>query len=290
MNHASWATRSILDEDGFDLVHAHVPAALAAARLLDGVPVVYTLHHERVDNLSSYYQSFPEVYFVAISENQRRREAPMPRMEVIRHGVDPSPYQWVERPRDRDYVCFLGRLARVKGVHVAIDVAASARLPIRLAGSVHPEDEVWARRALRRRLAAPHVTTLGPIGLARKVGLLRDARALLAPIAWDEPFGLALVEAMLSGCPVVAFERGSVPELVEPGVTGFIARSAAHMAEIIRPGGVLEDFDRRRCRERAIERFSHRRMVRDYERLYERILSRRPAIGDREQRSRLHVA
>ena len=288
LNHATWAARSILADDGFDLVHAHVPAALAATRVLDGVPVVYTLHHERVAALSSYYEWFPEVYFVAISENQCRSATPLPRVEVIHHGVDPSPYQCVPRPRD--YVCFLGRLARVKGVHVVIDVAARAGLPIRLAGSVHPEDEAWARRTLTRRLAAPNVTSVGCVGLGRKVPLLRDARALLAPIAWDEPFGLALVEAMLSGCPVVAFERGSVPELVEPGVTGFIARSPAHMAEIIRVGGVLDDFDRHRCRERAIERFSHRRMVRDYERLYERILSRHPATGDRGQRRRLHVA
>src|SRR5690606_27900815 len=106
------------------------------------------------------------------------------------------------------------------------------------------------------------------IGTRIKVPLLRDARALLAPIDWNEPFGLILIEAMLSGCPVVAFPRGSVPELVEPGVTGYIVESPEEMAETIRPGGVLDDFDRQRCRERAVERFSRSRMIVDHERLY----------------------
>jgi glycosyltransferase involved in cell wall biosynthesis len=98
-------------------------------------------------------------------------------------------------------------------------------------------------------------------------------RALLAPISWDEPFGLALIEAMLSGCPVVAFPRGSVPELVEPGLTGFVANDLEEMVELIRPGGAVDRFDRRRCRERAAERFSRAHMVLEYERLYQELLS-----------------
>jgi glycosyltransferase involved in cell wall biosynthesis len=117
------------------------------------------------------------------------------------------------------------------------------------------------------------VTFVGGAGMREKVPLLRDARALLAPLEWNEPFGLALIEAMLSGCPVVAFPRGSASELVEHGVTGFLARDAAHMCELIRPGGPLDAFDRRRCRERAAERFGRDRMVSDYERLYERAVS-----------------
>jgi glycosyltransferase involved in cell wall biosynthesis len=113
-----------------------------------------------------------------------------------------------------------------------------------------------------------------------KVPLLRDARALLAPIQWNEPFGLILIEAMLSGCPVVAFPRGSVPELIEPGVTGFIARTPAEMVDLVRPGGVVDTFDRRRCRERAAWRFSRERMTVDHERLYRRLFaeSRRPHV------------
>jgi glycosyltransferase involved in cell wall biosynthesis len=98
--------------------------------------------------------------------------------------------------------------------------------------------------------------------------LLRDARALLAPIEWNEPFGLTFIEAMLSGCPVVAFRRGSVPELIEHGVTGLIADSFEELVEFIRPGGAVDRLDRQTIRSRAAGRFDHRRMTADYERLY----------------------
>ena len=103
---------------------------------------------------------------------------------------------------------------------------------------------------------------------------MRDARALLAPITWDEPFGLILIEAMLSGCPVVGFPRGSVPELVEPGITGIVVESAEAMAAAIAPGGAVDRIDRRRCRLRAAQRFSRARLVADYERLYVEVVAR----------------
>jgi glycosyltransferase involved in cell wall biosynthesis len=115
--------------------------------------------------------------------------------------------------------------------------------------------------------------------MAQKIPLLRDARALLAPIAWDEPFGLILIEAMLSGCPVVAFPRGSVPELVEPGATGFVVESMEEMAAVIAPGGPIDGISRADCRMRAAERFSRDRLVADYERLYANVLAGRERRG-----------
>jgi glycosyltransferase involved in cell wall biosynthesis len=118
------------------------------------------------------------------------------------------------------------------------------------------------------------VTYLGSIGTEQKVPLLCHARALLSPIDWNEPFGLVLIEAMLSGCPVVTFGRGSVPELIEHGVTGFIAGSLEEMARLIRPGGPVDQLDRRVIRTRAARRFSRDRMVGDYERLYQAVVAR----------------
>jgi len=227
---------------------------------------VYTLHHCRDEAVSEFYRHFPDVQYVAVSADQRRREIALPRCTVIHHGLDPSQYAWTEGPAD--YVCFVGRFSRGKGPHTAIDAAAGAGLPIRIAGATHPPDQTFARAELEPRLHLPHVTYLGPVGPAEKVPLLREARALLAPIDWDEPFGLILIEAMLSGCPAVAFSRGSVPELVEPGVTGFVVNSLEEMVAVIRPGGPLDHFDRRRCRARALQRFSRTRLVLDYERVY----------------------
>lgn len=275
LNHVSWAMQQIAAQGGFDLIHAHSAMALACARLVPDVPVVYTLHHERDAQLSSFYAYCPHVHYVAISHDQRRREIPLDHVDVIHHGLSPDKYEW-RRKAAGDYVCFVGRFTRVKGPHTAIEVAARAGVPIRVGGGVHPPDEAWFNAHLRDRLAAPHVQRLGVIGIEDKRPLLRDARALLAPIEWNEPFGLILIEAMLSGCPVVAFGRGSVPELVEQGVTGFVARNADEMVELIRPGGPVDAFDRQRCRTRAVQRFSRGRMVAQHIALYERVAGTMP--------------
>ena len=150
---------------------------------------------------------------------------------------------------------------------------------IRVAGQIHPPNQAYAERELTTRLSAPHVQYLGPVGMAQKIPLLRDARALLAPIAWDEPFGLILIEAMMSGCPVVAFPRGSVSELVEPEVTGFVVESMEEMAAVIAPGGPIDRINRRACRVRAVQRFSRARLVADHERLYANVLAGRESSG-----------
>jgi glycosyltransferase involved in cell wall biosynthesis len=273
LDHVTWAMRQVTHD--FDVVHAHSAVALALRRLVYGPPLVYTLHHERDDQLSAFYTHCHNAHFVAISVDQASREIPLPHCSVVYHGLDPARFRWSHQPAD--YVCFVGRLTEVKGPHTAIDISARAGVPIRIAGAVHPPDGVFAERELSWRFGLPHVTYLGSIGTEVKVPLLRDARALLAPIDWNEPFGLILIEAMLSGCPVVAFGRGSVPELVEPDVTGFIVGGANEMVELIRPGGVLERFDRERCRKRAVERFSRDRMVDEYEHLYARTARGTPA-------------
>jgi glycosyltransferase involved in cell wall biosynthesis len=271
LNHTSWAMRHVA-EGGFVVIHAHSAAALSPGRLVPDAPLVYTLHHAREPEVSEYYRHFPEVAFVAISGDQLQRETGVDRCTVIHHGLDPARYRWTEVPGP--YVCFVGRFAPEKGLHTAVDAAALAGVPIRVAGQVHSRDRGYARAELESRLRSPHVTCLGCIGTDQKVPLLRDARALLAPIEWNEPFGLILIEAMLSGCPVVAFRRGSVPELIDHGVTGFIAGSLEEMAEMIRPGGPVDQLDRRRIRAFAVRRFNRARMAAEYECLYDSLAAR----------------
>lgn len=269
LNHVSWAMQEIASQD-FDIVHAHSALALGMTRMVKGPPMVYTIHHVRTEEFSAFYRYFPDPHYIAISENQKRQEEPFSRCTVIHHGIDPARYGPVQSPED--YVCFVARLSKIKGPDVAVDAAMQAGVPIRMAGEAHPEDKAFFEQDLKKLMKLPHVTWLGEVGSPDKEDLLRRARALLFPICWEEPFGLAMIEAMLSGCPVVAFRAGSVPEIVDHGVTGFVVKDAKEMAETIRPGGVLDTFDREACRARAIERFSRDRLVEDHLRLYHRIL------------------
>ena len=276
LDHVSWAMSQVARGD-FDVVHTHSPSSLALGRFAPRLPLVYTIHHVQQPAFSRYYAHFPDVEFVAISSDQCRRETGLGWCTVIHHGLDARRYQWTEGPEP--YVCFVGRLAREKGPETAILTATRAGVPIRVAGSVHSPNQAYVEAEVMPLMGAPGVTWLGSVGVEEKVPLLRDARALLAPIDWNEPFGLILIEAMLSGCPVVAFGRGSVPELVEDGVTGFIAASEEEMIELIRPGGPVDGLDRRRIREEATRRFDRSRMVSDYERVYQAAAARgRPGL------------
>ncbi len=255
---------------GYDIVHCQQPGALAMSRFLPDPPMVYTLHHARDEVLSAYYRQYPRIWYVAISERQRELEVELPHVTVIHHGLDPAAYTGPTHAGD--YLCFIGRLSRVKGPHTAIDIAARVGMQIRVAGAIHDDDDDpgYVDRELRPRLERSHVRYLGPIGLRQKAELLRNAWALLAPIEWEEPFGLVLIEAMLAGCPVVAYPRGSAAELIEPGVTGFLARDAEEMADIVRDR--LHGFDRERCRALAAARFGRDRMVEAYEAYYRRAI------------------
>ena len=278
LNHASWAMEQVVRSGAFDIIHAHSAVALACSRFAPNVPMAYTIHHVRDEQLSAFYRFYPEPQYIAISRDQCKREVPLPRITVIHHGLDPANFQYTSDPKG-DYVCFIGRFAEIKGPHTAIDAARAAAVPIHVAGEAHLPDKRWAVAELEPRLQQAHVTSLGPIGQSAKSSLLCQARALLAPVTWNEPFGLILIEAMLSGCPVVAFPRGSIPELIENGVTGFIATSFEQMVELIRPGGAVDSIDRLLCRRRAVERFSADRMVDEHVALYERI--RNPAASMR---------
>jgi glycosyltransferase involved in cell wall biosynthesis len=152
---------------------------------------------------------------------------------------------------------------------VAIDAARAAKVPILLGGTAHPGDREYFDREVAPRLLLPSVTALGEVGGRVKRDIFAGASALLFPIDWEEPFGLVMIEAMLSGTPVLAFARGSVPEIVEDGVTGYLCRDHDEMAARLRRISAL---DRARVRERAVERFSASRMVRDYLSIYQQLV------------------
>jgi glycosyltransferase involved in cell wall biosynthesis len=262
LEHAAWAIEQILDERGFDIVHAHVPSALRFARFLQ-VPLVYTLHDCRDEQLVQLYRGC-RAQPIAISARQRDLCPEAEGAVVIHHGVSPSRYP-LGRGR-AGYAAFLGRLSGQKGVHVAIDVARAAGVPLEIAGRPHWCDSDYHEMQVAPRLG-PGVKLIGEVGGAQKARFLGEAMALLFPIQWEEPFGLVMIEAMLCGTPVLGLPRGSVPEVIDDGVTGFVCADADEMMARLRQIAAGR-FDRGACRARALARFTAQRMVSEHLQLY----------------------
>jgi glycosyltransferase involved in cell wall biosynthesis len=198
---------------------------------------------------------------VSVSDHQRAHIADAGSWRTIYNAVDTARLAFAPRP-DPGYLAFLGRLTANKGVHVAIEVARRLGRPLRIAGNV--SDEAGARQFFETRVRPQlggGIEWIGPVDDDAKVPFLQNAAALLVPIQWDEPFGLVVAEAHACGTPVLAMHRGSMPELIRHGVTGFLCRSTDEMAGAV---ARLGEIDRRACREDCERRFSAARMVEEY--------------------------
>jgi glycosyltransferase involved in cell wall biosynthesis len=273
LDQAGYAVRDLLGRAPVDIIHAHMAPVLAFAPLLD-VPVVYTIHHVRDEELQRYYESngHRNVRFVAISDRQRDLMAPEVEATVVHHGLETDSYPLGDGGRA---AAFLGRFAIEKGPATALEVAHAAGVPLRLAGKPHWKDEAYHRAEVSPRLARPGVVWQGEADHQAKCALLGGSLATLFPIDWEEPFGLVMIESMLCGTPVLAFARGAAPELVEDGVTGWLCRDEADMAARLRAlhSGALP-FDRSACRARAADRFCVTRMAERYLEVYAEALGR----------------
>jgi glycosyltransferase involved in cell wall biosynthesis len=252
----------------FDLIHYHVDYLHYPISRRLGIPHVTTLHGRLdIPDLQPLYREFGDVPVVSISENQR---APLPDANwqaTVYHGLPEDEFPFRERPGD--YVAFLGRISPEKRVDRAIEIALRARVPLKIAAKVDEADRAYFEREIAPLLRQPGIEYVGEIGQHEKSDFLGNARALLFPIDWPEPFGLVMIEAMACGTPVIAVPMGSVPEIVEPGVSGFLVGS---LEEALSALESIDRIDRRRCRMAFEERFSARRMAADYLRVYERLL------------------
>lgn len=263
MNHSAWAARDAVGH--CDLLHVNSPAALSHSRWTTK-PFVYTLHHIHEDPLSDFYTHYPETQFVAISDFQRQRER-MPRLRTIHHGIDPEIYNFSDRKQD--YLVFLGRIAPMKGTHLAIEVAQKSGMPLKIAGDVQPVYREYFERFVKPHLDGTFIEYVGEVDLSAKNELLGSARAMLFPIQWHEPFGLVMLEAMACGTPVLALAGGSVEEVVRDGVSGHICAGANEMVEAVRSLNISPAAARRHLE----ENFSLERMCSGYASLFEEVLN-----------------
>jgi glycosyltransferase involved in cell wall biosynthesis len=261
----------------FDVLHFHLdylPFSLFAGQ---ATPFVTTMHgrldlpeHQTVFNL------FSSIPVVSISDAQRR---PLPQarwLQTIYHGLPAN--LLTPQAVEPSYLAVLGRIAPEKAVDRAIRIAQLCKLPLKIAAKVDRVDVDYYEREIRPMLDLPGVEYIGEIGDAEKSAFLSGALALLMPIDWPEPFGLVMIEAMACGTPVVAYPNGSVPEVVEHGVTGLIVDDEASAADAI--GKQLAQLSRRTIRRRFDERFTVRRMANDYLDIYRELV-----VGSRWRRT-----
>ncbi len=263
VDHTTWAVRDATD--WCDIIHLNMAQGIACSRLVSK-PFVYTLHHPTVESFSKFYAHFPEVHYVCISNDQRSREH-LPNLHTIHHGIEMGKYRLQERKQD--YLSFIGRIAPLKGTHLAIEIARQSGVPLKIAGEVQPEYREYFDQKIKPHIDGQLVEYIGEADLETKNELLGNSRAMLFPITWDEPFGLVLIESMACGTPVLALRRGSVSEIVRDGVSGYTARTTKDLAK----RAVSLDLAPANVRRYAEEYFSVERMARDYLDLYRRILS-----------------
>jgi glycosyltransferase involved in cell wall biosynthesis len=266
----------------FDLIHFHIDYLHFPLTRRYGVPSVTTLHG-RLDlpDLPALYREFREMPVVSVSNAQRR---PLPWANwqgTVYHGL-PLDLHTLHEPcsspgqTQEEYLAFLGRISPEKRVDRAIEIARRTGLKLKIAAKIDRADREYFEKEIKHLFEDPLVEYIGEIGGRTKDEFLGNARALLFPIDWPEPFGVAMIEALACGTPVIAWRCGSVPEVIDEGVTGFIVES---LEEAVQAVARVASLSRRRCREVFEQRFSAARMAQDYLAIYERLVrtgKRRP--------------
>ena len=272
-SHEEWLhlARALGDLEDADVLidHSGPAGALLAAR--SGIPSLHVTHGPLVGEAGEIYRHLVDgeepVRLVAISEAQRQSAPDLPWIGVCYNGIDVDAVLFRERPEG--YLLFLGRLAPEKGAAESITIAREVGLPLLIAAKCRePSEQAYFEAHIEPELG-PDVRWLGEVGGADKYELLGGARALVFPIAWQEPFGMVMVEAMACGTPVLATPRGSVEEVVVDGETGFIREEPEALAEA---AGRLGEIDRHRCRAHVASHFTAETMCDGYERVIHRLL------------------
>ena len=254
--------------DEFDVLHFHIDFFHYPIFRNMAQKTLTTLHgRQDLPELPDIYRAFPHMPLVSISDHQRLPVPPVNWVGTVYHGLPETQFRLAGG--QGGYLAFLGRICADKGPVEAIEIARRAGLPLKIAAKVDPVDRPYFESVVAPLIEnSPHVEFIGEINDAQKQQFLGQARALLFPICWPEPFGLVMIEAMACGTPVVAFPAGAVPEVLEDGLTGYIVRD---VPAAVRALSLLDRLYRPSIRARFEERFSARAMARDYLKIYRQL-------------------
>jgi glycosyltransferase involved in cell wall biosynthesis len=261
---------SFLTDNKFDIIHNHFGWRLLPFLEFLKDPCVTTLHSPLDDSYKlEVYKRYLDHKYISISKNQQK---PLPEMNIIANvynGIDLSKYEYSDKPKN--YYAFLGRISHDKGPEKAVRIAKKAGVKLLIGAKKCPENEFF-KREVKPYIDGKNIKLLGEVGHKEKIKLLKNAKALLFPIQWEEPFGLVMIEAMACGTPVIAFRRGSVPEIVKDGKTGFIVNNVGEAVNALKK---IDIIDRKECRKHVERNFSEEKMVNDYEKVYKKVLKKK---------------
>jgi glycosyltransferase involved in cell wall biosynthesis len=259
----------LAEADDYDVIHAHVDFRALPFSRFTRTPIIST-NHNRLDSPEAIAlsQAYPDSYLTSLSDSHR---LPLPWANFVATVHNSVPVEhFTFSSQSGDYLAFLGRMSPEKGPAEAIAVAKRAGIPLKIAAKINDFERDYFENVLRPEMDHPHIEFLGELNQQEKIDLLSDAAALLFPVNWPEPFGLAMIESMACGTPVLAYPRGAVPEVLAEGITGYICHNQDEMVARVADIGAL---DRLACREHVETRFSIRRMVDGYELAYRRVIA-----------------
>jgi glycosyltransferase involved in cell wall biosynthesis len=253
----------------FDIIHFHTDYFHFPISLLSGYTHITTLHGRLdVPELFPLYQRFKEIPLVSISYSQRKPIHFANWVGNVYHGISDNTFY--EGEGNGNYAVFLGRISSEKRPDRAIEIAKRSGLQLKIAAKIDRNDEKYYEREIKHLMQQPHVEFIGEVNEDDKQELLGNAKVLLFPIDWPEPFGIVMIEALACGTPVIGFPRGSVPEIIDHGKTGFVVNSIDEAVEAVKK---IDSIQRSDCRKAFVDRFEATRMAKEYLSVYESLIA-----------------
>ncbi len=259
--------------DEFDIIHNHCGLSVIPFHKFFKTPMVSTLHGAFViDEEVNAYKAHKDLSYVSISNSQRLGNKSLNYVSTVYNGIRAETFEFQEKPDKNDpYLTFLGRISPEKGIHHAIHLAKTTGWKLIIAAKVDKADIQYFEEVIKPEIDDKNIVYIGEVNHSGKVNLLKNAHALVHAVTWPEPFGLTMAESMACGTPVLALNKGSVPEVVKHGKTGFVEDN---IEDLIKRVDEIGKINRLACRQRVVENFSAERMVHNYIKVYYKLAAR----------------
>ena len=260
----------VINDGDFDIVHNHFGWQPLLFKNSINTPMVTTLHGTLADPTEKLmHDQYREAAFISISDSQRRHGPSLNYIATVHNGIDVDSFDYADKPGD--YLAFLGRVSPEKGLAYAVQIAKKTGQRLIIAAKIDPLDEQYYDEFIEPLIDGDQIKYIGEIDHKAKVKLLKNARALLSPLQWDEPFGIVTIEAMACGTPVVTINRGSMPEIIVNNKTGFLCSNVDEMIDRIAD---VDKISRLACREHVEKNFSSRLMAERYLEAYKQVIGK----------------